>query len=721
MRADWEDRARTNPWYFTNSATENWTREEYFATGEENIAQYIESDLDNIAQGADPKQLRILEIGCGAGRMTRALARVFGEVHAIDLSAEMVRLCRENTAACGNVHVHQNNGMDLEPVHHLQFDFALSFIVFQHIPSKQIVEGYIREVRRVLKPGHLFKFQVQGVFTEGYDPTDTWHGAGFTEEEIRAIAARTGFELRYAHGHHSQEYWLWFFALIQCRCYSNPSPMHRRQFLTTLAATALAAKSKTAPNIVVILADDLGFGDVQFQNPRGKIPTPNIDSLARQGMAFTDAHSGSAVCSPTRYGLLTGRYAWRSTLQKGVLQPYDPPLIPPTRLTLPALLRTKGYRTACIGKWHLGWNWPRTAGQPRFDGPIPGGPTAIGFDSYFGTDVPNYPPYCFLENDRTVGIPSIPKPKSMFGTDGIMLPGWQLERILPTLVDRAAAFIQDSAHRRQPFFLYMPLTSPHTPLAVAPEWRGRSGLGLYGDWVMQTDAAVGDVLKSLESSGAAPNTLVLFTSDNGCAPYVVASPDSARGHYPSAGWRGYKSDIWEGGHRVPFIARWPGHIQPGSHSDALICLTDLMATCADLSRARIPASAAEDSVSFLPALTGGRQKERPPVIHHSIQGKFAIRHGRWKLALCPGSGGWSEPTDQHAADQRLPSIQLYDLEADPAERTNLAIRRSTEVAMLTAMLGHMVDNGRSTAGPRQANDDAIDIWKKTPAKPSASD
>ncbi len=494
----------------------------------------------------------------------------------------------------------------------------------------------------------------------------------------------------------------------------------RRQFLALGAVAASGKSNRPKPNIVLILADDLGFGDVHFQNPdRSRLPTPCIDGLARQGMSFSDAHSGSAVCSPTRYGILTGRYAWRSKLQKGVLGPYAAPLIPPSRPTIASLLRSEGYRTACIGKWHLGWEWPRENGHIRFDRPIAGGPTAIGFDSYFGTDVPNYPPYCFIEDDRTVGIPSLPKPKSVYGLDGPMVPGWKLDRILPDLVNRGSQFIEHSAKTRDPFFLYLPLTSPHTPLAVAEKWKGRSGLGLYGDWVMQTDAAVGAVLAALDRTGKAADTLVLFTSDNGCAPYVGVERDDhrgrvqdleARGHYPSAGFRGYKSDIWEGGHRIPLIARWPGRIRAGSSSNVLVCLTDIFATGAEATGARTPAGAGEDSVSFLPVLLGHKRR-RPPVVHHSISGKFAIREGRWNLALCAGSGGWSQPTDAKAAELGLPEVQLYDLEADPAEKENVQAEHPAEVRRLTRKLEQIVCEGRSTRGPRLNNDVQVDLWK----------
>lgn len=488
-----------------------------------------------------------------------------------------------------------------------------------------------------------------------------------------------------------------------------------------------SAAAAPPPNVVFILADDLGFGDVQFLNPdRGRLPTPNIDRLSKQGTTFLNAHSGSAVCTPTRYGILTGRYAWRSRLQTGVLLPYGTPLIPSSRLTVPAMLRSRGYATACIGKWHLGWDWPKEDGKPVFDRPIPNGPTTVGFDRYFGTDVPNYPPYCFLDNDRTVGIPSVDKPASIYGNPGLMLPGWRLDRILPTLGEKASGFIREQSAGKRPFFLYLPLTSPHTPLAVSEEWKGRSGFGLYGDWVMQTDWAAGEILKTLEETGAAKNTLVIFTSDNGCAPYIGVDYDEekdkqgrvkeleAKGHYPSGRLRGYKSDIWEGGHNIPFVARWPGVIKAGTTSREIICLTDLMATLADLLGYRLPANAGEDSVSFLAALRGhaGRKPLREATVHHSIHGKFAIRQDRWKLALCPGSGGWSHPTDAEALKDGAPEVQLYDMVADPGETNNVQKQNPAVVQRLTELLMSYVDQGRSTPGPRQSNDVKVDVWKK---------
>ncbi len=268
--------------------------------------------------------------------------------------------------------------------------------------------------------------------------------------------------------------------------------MNRRTFLCGGTAAALGAAAKPVKhNIVLILADDLGWGDISSYNPESKIQTPAVDRIAREGIRFTDAHSGSAICSPSRYGLLTGRYGWRTRLQRGVLEPFDPPLIDADRLTLPALLGRHGYHSACIGKWHLGWDWPRQGGAIDFTKPIANGPTTRGFDYYFGVDVPNYPPYCFLENDRTVGQPTAQRTeKSLDGGPGPMLPGWKFEDILPTLVSKATGYIRQRAETRQPFFLYLPLTSPHEPIRPSERFLNKSGLTPLADFIMETDWAV---------------------------------------------------------------------------------------------------------------------------------------------------------------------------------------------------------------------------------------
>ncbi len=492
-----------------------------------------------------------------------------------------------------------------------------------------------------------------------------------------------------------------------------------------------AAVAAERPNVVIIYADDLGYGDPHCYNPdRGKIPTPHIDRLAAEGMRFTDAHSSSGVCSPSRYTLLTGRYHWRTRLTKGIVGVWERPLIEPDRLTLAGLANRHGYRTAAIGKWHLGWNWPLAEGdrpllaqtgkgkpRPRpgdvtdaqrdawrriFSQPIPGGPTACGFDTYFGTDVPNWPPYCFIENDRTVGIPVTLLPPADFqnhraSLQGPALEGWRLEAVLPALRDRAVAFLEDAARKDEPFLLYLPLTSPHTPLAVNEPWRGKSGLdNACADLVMETDAVVGDVLAAIERAGVADRTLVVFTSDNGFAPYVGVAQLEQRGHFPSGPLRGYKSDAWEGGHRVPFIVRYPGVTRPGSVCEALVHQADLMATLAELLDVPLPADAGEDSVSLVPLLQGESGPVRQHAVSCSIQGLPAIRDGRWKLILGPGSGGWSK------GGGNGPEVQLYDLASDLGERNNLASARPDRVQAIRAAYETIVAAGRSRPAPPAA-------------------
>jgi arylsulfatase A-like enzyme len=492
--------------------------------------------------------------------------------------------------------------------------------------------------------------------------------------------------------------------------------------LVLAAGPALRAQPAAGrPNLVFILADDLGYGDVQALNPaRGRIATPHLDRLAAQGMTFTDAHSGSSVCTPTRYGLLTGRYAWRTRLQRGVLDGTDdPPLIADGRLTLPALLKQHGYTTAAIGKWHLGFLAERPAGTAPEPGTaargagkkgafgrgglpigtrIIGGPTTRGFDYFWGCSNARTMSG-LIEHDRVIeNLPPI--------------------EMLPRLERQAVQYIGDqaaAAKAGRPFFLYVPLTSPHTPILPTPEWKGKSGLGDYGDFVQQTDAVVGRILEALDHAGLADNTLVVFTADNGCSPQADTPGLERQGHFASATLRGYKADIWEGGHRVPFLARWPGQIPSASRSARTLCLTDMMATCAELLGVTLPPDAGEDSVSFLPELRGRPEAARFPVVHHSINGQFAIREGAWKLAFCPGSGGWAQPRDAEARQQGLPELQLYDLERDPAETRNVHREHPAVVARLTARLQQFIAEGRSTPGPRQANDGVVQF--KVPPAP----
>ena len=494
-------------------------------------------------------------------------------------------------------------------------------------------------------------------------------------------------------------------------------------------APALAS-NPLRPNIVLILADDLGYGDVRCNNPEGKIPTPHMDRLAAEGMRFTDAHSSSSVCTPTRYSLLTGRYCWRTRLASGVLGGLSPPLIEPGRLTVAQLLRQHGYRTACLGKWHLGMRWTVKAGASPFGDtiergpegwrvdytqPVAAGPNAAGFEYYFGISASlDMVPYTFIENDRVTALPTVEKAFAMMpGKPARTRPGpgaadFEAADVLPTLARKAVEYIRchaSDARQGKPFFLYLALASPHTPIAPSPAWQGRSGLNPYADFVMETDACVGQVLAALEAERLSGNTLVMMTSDNGCSPQADFPALLAKGHNPSYVFRGAKADIFEGGHRVPLLVRWPGRVAPGSTCDQLVGLVDVLATCADLLGVRLPDNAGEDSVSFLPALVGTAQGPlREALVHHSINGSFAIRQGRWKLALCPDSGGWSAPRPGSAEARRLPPVQLYDLAADVGERTNLQDRHPEVVARLQRLLEKYVAEGRSTPGLPQPND-----------------
>ena len=498
--------------------------------------------------------------------------------------------------------------------------------------------------------------------------------------------------------------------------------------LTIVCLVPTQAAEPTRPNIVYILADDFGYGDVGRYNPDSKIPTPNIDRLASEGMRFTDAHSPSAVCTPTRYALLTGRYAWRTRLQRNVIGPFSQPLIAETQLTVPGMLRKQGYATACIGKWHLGWGWPKPGadGKRDFARPIPDGPTARGFDFYFGTDVPNYPPYCFIENDRTVGIPSemAPVGRDSFNIAGPMVPGWKLVEVLPGLQKRAVAYIEQAAKNDRPFFLYLPLTSPHFPVVPTVDFKGKSRVGDYGDFVVQTDNVVGSVLDALKRSGVEEKTLVIFTSDNGPEISGEVNPGAYErlkefGHASMGKLRGAKRDAWEGGHRVPFIARWPGRIPAGSTSDKTVCHVDLMATVASILNVRLNADEAVDSVDILPALLGAKRDSplREATVFHSAQGKFAIRKGYWILIFAPtgddnGKRGEPEWFRKERGYRPHTSVgELFDLADDPAQKNNLYDIEPDKVRELSALMERYVSEGRSTPGKSQ-NNDVKTMWDK---------
>ncbi|HEX4085417.1 MAG TPA: arylsulfatase [Chthoniobacteraceae bacterium] len=485
-------------------------------------------------------------------------------------------------------------------------------------------------------------------------------------------------------------------------------------------SSTVAADAPPKPNIVYILCDDLGYGDMHALNPdRGKIPTPNLDHMAADGMAFTDCHSGSAVCTPSRYCILTGRYCWRTRLQSGVLGGMSKPLIAADRLTVAEMLKQQGYTTAAIGKWHLGMDIPKN----DFSAQISDGPLQHGFDYFFGISASlDMPPYAYIENDHFAELPTVIK---VFSSDvygnisrggptrkGPAAPHFDPHQCLPALTGKAVDYIGARGSDKKPFFLYLALPSPHTPLVPTPQWRGKSGLGPYGDYVMETDWSVGEVLAAVDKAGLRDNTIVMLGSDNGCAPYIGVHKLEAAGHFPSAYFRGYKSDIWEGGHRIPFLVRWPGVIKPGSRCAQTIELTDLMATVAGILSTTLPPDAAPDSVDITPLLKGGVAPVHQWNVYHSIDGNFAIQEGKWKLELCPGSGGWSKPKNKQAWASNLPRVQLYDMSSDISEKTNVEARNPDVVARLVKDLEKCVADGRSTPGPHESNDAKIDIWKK---------
>ena len=470
----------------------------------------------------------------------------------------------------------------------------------------------------------------------------------------------------------------------------------------------------TKPNIVIILADDLGYGDLSCYNADSKIHTPNIDKLASKGVRFTDGHTSSAVSSPTRYGLLTGRYNWRSTLKSGVLSGYSKPLIAQGRETVASLLQKNGYNTACIGKWHLGWNWDsmeKGKDQVDFSKKITGGPTSLGFDSFLGfCGSLDMPPYVWVENDMPTMVPTKTTKnagKQAFWREGLTSDDFVHIKVLPTITERAKQYIHHKANQEKPFFLYFPLSAPHTPILPGRELQGKSGLdNPYGDFVLMVDSIVGEISKQLEKEGIAENTLLVFVSDNGCSPSADFDQLKTKGHNPSYIFRGTKADIFEGGHRVPYIVSYPGTVKPGV-SDQLACTTDFFATFADLIGAGYGDQAAEDSYSLLSAL---KLKSKAPVrevlVSHSINGSFSIRKGDWKAAFCAGSGGWSfpRPGKDTAVINQLPKVQLYNLKTDIHEDHNLQAEHPEMVENFRNLLLDYINKGRSTEGQSQEND-----------------
>ena len=473
------------------------------------------------------------------------------------------------------------------------------------------------------------------------------------------------------------------------------------------------------PNIIYILADDLGSNDLSFGNPSASIQTPNIDRLAEEGMRFTDAHSPSAVCTPTRYGILTGRYAWRSRLKSGVLVGVDSVLIEPDRKTVGHLLQENGYHTAVVGKWHLGLNWVKKETlEALFEGDnkwaatrthidysksVTSGAREAGFDySYVIPSSLDIMPYYYLENNEVVdgadgfteGKEQSVHGRGVFWRAGEMSPSFVHEEVLATFTEKATSYITSRSDSGQPFFLYLPLSAPHTPWLPTDSLNGSSNAGTYGDFVQQVDRSVGQILAVVDDLGISGNTLVIVTSDNG-ADWNEQDKENFD-HLANGELRGRKADIWEAGHRIPFVARWPGNIPSGTQSDALISLTDLMATLANLLNADLDENMGEDSMDMLPILLGeaADSSSRQSIVHHSLDGMFAVRKGDWKLILGRGSGGFTTPR-RYSPEMGEPIGQLYDIVSDPSETTNLYLEQPDLVTELTELLNQYVETGRS--------------------------
>ncbi|UZO82227.1 arylsulfatase [Aquimarina sp. ERC-38] len=482
---------------------------------------------------------------------------------------------------------------------------------------------------------------------------------------------------------------------------------------------------KGKPNIIYILADDLGIGDISSFNKQGKIKTPNIDQLAKEGMRFTDAHTSSSVCTPTRYSIMTGRYNWRTVLKKGVLKGTSPALIPKKRKTIASLLQSQGYVTAFIGKWHLGWNWaeienpkgsPKKQSNYDYSKPISHSPNDLGFDYAYGINGSlDMGPYIYVENRMpTAKTERIIDRKNgyAFRRKGLIATDFKHKEVTPNFINRSIEYIKSKKDTKQPFFLYLPLPSPHTPILPTEEFIGKSGINPYADFIMMIDTYLGTLFNTVKEQGLENNTLIIFTSDNGTSPKANAKVLHQFGHHPTKHFRGMKASIFEGGHRVPFIAKWPGVISPNSVSDQTICTTDFYATCAEILNYEIPDNEGEDSYSLVPLFKGKEISGnfREATVHHSSGGFFSIRKGDWKLILCKGDGGYKELKE--LSETEAPEYQLYNLAEDPSETNNLYRDSSTKYQELEQLLIKYIEEGRSTPGKVQKNDAINFTWKQ---------
>jgi arylsulfatase A len=502
----------------------------------------------------------------------------------------------------------------------------------------------------------------------------------------------------------------------------------RLKKLTWLAGLVTCSLSATdKPNIIYILADDMGYGDVQSYNPESKIATPHLNKLSEQGMNFTDAHTNSSVCTPTRYGILTGRYCWRTEKKSGVTQGLSPHLIKTDRMTVASYLKSKDYNTACIGKWHLGMDFAskddkdvnKDGMNVDFSQAIKNGPNALGFDEYFGIAASlNHSPHAFIHNDKILGPftyiddKKALKARRIQGKLGWVSDSYEQDQVLKTLTQKTSEWIHQQK-KDKPFFIYMPLPSPHAPLVPSKDFLDKSGINLYADFTMETDWVVGQVMKALDESGHADNTLVIFTADNGCSPQAGLDVLQGKEHFPGAHFRGLKGSLWEAGHRVPFIVRWPGQVKPASQQDQLICTTDLLATVAAIHGDTLPANAGEDSKSFSHYMKGAQSNDeaRGPVVHHSDAGIFSIRSGKWKVVF-DEKGGTRRVNPKDKPLINPAKIQLFNLEADPSETTNLQVQHPEVVKKMHSDLLALIEAGRSNAGSPQTNEMGKGGWRQ---------
>jgi arylsulfatase A-like enzyme len=476
------------------------------------------------------------------------------------------------------------------------------------------------------------------------------------------------------------------------------------------------------PNVIYILADDMGYGDVSALNEKCAFKTPNFDAMCNEGIYFTDAHATSAVCTPSRYGILTGRYSWRSKLKAGVMSGYSRALIEENRMTIGNLFKINGYSTAAIGKWHLGMNFTTDENFVLKDNyeacngvdylaPIDKSPICYGFDYFYGISASlDMPPYIYIENDHFTEAPDHETEgtdKKAFWRKGPTASNFIHEDVLQHLTNKVIEKIIE--YKDRPFFIYFPMPAPHTPIMPSAKFLGKSHTNEYGDFVLMCDDIVRQIDDKLKELGLYDDTITIFTSDNGCSPMANFAELKAAGHNPSYIFRGYKADIYEGGHRIPLLIRWPNGIKHHGKRSQLVCLSDFMATMADYFGTNLPDNAAEDSVSNLPLWLDDYQKEvRKDIIHQSLDGSLSIRKGRYKLEMCPGSGGWSYPAPGEETPD-MPRFQLYDLEKDIGETNNLINLYPGVFENMRAILAGYIKSGRSTPGAAQKNN-GEDVW-----------